>query len=198
MAGIGFDGKTVSEVNPAIKRKSGKAAYILIGLKNLLHYSPNQLFYHIDGKELTGFASITGKSSRYGGNFKITPDLTIVPAYASGIAQAWLSDPLATGVSFGLNASGQLVVVSNGVTIGTGSVVLPSDTTNPYRIRAQCRGNSSAVDVRVDRYGQSPVVETITTSAPFAFASTAICVGSMGSVANTHVPCKGITRLEIR
>ncbi|MDH4233432.1 MAG: diacylglycerol kinase family lipid kinase [Nitrospirota bacterium] len=74
MAGIGFDGKTVSEVNPAIKRKSGKAAYILSGLKNLLHYAPNQLFYHIDGKEFTGFASVTGKSSRYGGNFKITPD----------------------------------------------------------------------------------------------------------------------------
>jgi diacylglycerol kinase (ATP) len=74
MAGIGFDGKTVHDVNPAIKRKSGKAAYVLSGLKNLLHYAPNQLFYNIDGQELTGFASITGKSSRYGGNFKITPD----------------------------------------------------------------------------------------------------------------------------
>ncbi|RPI35386.1 MAG: diacylglycerol kinase family lipid kinase [Nitrospiraceae bacterium] len=74
MAGIGFDGKTVHDVNPEIKRKSGKAAYVLSGLKNLLHYAPNQLFYNIDGKELTGFASITGKSSRYGGNFKITPD----------------------------------------------------------------------------------------------------------------------------
>ena len=88
MAGIGFDGKAVSEVNPAIKRKSGKAAYILSGLKNLLHYAPNQLFYNIDGKELTGFASITGKSSRYGGNFKITPDADLAdPALYTCIFQ---------------------------------------------------------------------------------------------------------------
>jgi YegS/Rv2252/BmrU family lipid kinase len=74
MAGIGFDGKAVHDVNEAIKKKSGKAAYILSGIKNFLHYSPNQLFYNIDGKEYTGFSSITGKASKYGGNFKITPD----------------------------------------------------------------------------------------------------------------------------
>jgi diacylglycerol kinase family enzyme len=88
MAGIGFDGKAVSEVNQAIKKKSGKAAYILSGLKNLLHYAPNQLFYNVDGKELTGFGSITGKSSRYGGNFKITPDADLTdPALYTCIFQ---------------------------------------------------------------------------------------------------------------
>jgi YegS/Rv2252/BmrU family lipid kinase len=74
MAGIGFDGKTVHDINNAVKKKSGKAAYILSGIKNLLHYSPNQLFYNIDGKEYAGFSSITGKAGKYGGNFKITPD----------------------------------------------------------------------------------------------------------------------------
>lgn len=77
MAGIGFDGKAVHDVNEALKRKSGKAAYILSGLKNLLHYAPNQLFYHIDGKEYMGFSSITGKAGKYGGNFKITPDANL-------------------------------------------------------------------------------------------------------------------------
>jgi len=74
MAGIGFDGKAVHDINPAVKKKSGKAAYIFSGIKNLLHYSPNQLFYNIDGKEYEGFSSVTGKAGKYGGNFKITPD----------------------------------------------------------------------------------------------------------------------------
>ena len=77
MAGIGFDGKTVRDVNNAVKRKSGKAAYIFSGMKNILHYSPNQLFYNIDGKEYAGFSSITGKAGKYGGNFKITPDANL-------------------------------------------------------------------------------------------------------------------------
>ena len=74
MAGIGFDGKAVHDINETIKKKAGKAAYIWSGIKNFLHYSPNQLFYEIDEKEYIGYCSITGKASRYGGNFMITPD----------------------------------------------------------------------------------------------------------------------------
>ena len=77
MAGIGFDGKAVHDINTAVKKKSGKAAYIFSGIKNLLNYSPNQLFYNIDGKEYAGFSSITGKAGKYGGNFKITPDANL-------------------------------------------------------------------------------------------------------------------------
>ncbi|PKL52015.1 MAG: hypothetical protein CVV37_03535 [Nitrospira bacterium HGW-Nitrospira-1] len=77
MAGIGFDGKAVHDVNEAIKKTSGKAAYIWSGIKNFLRYSPNRLFYHIDGKEYMGFSSITGKAGRYGGNFMITPDANL-------------------------------------------------------------------------------------------------------------------------
>jgi len=77
MAGIGFDGKAVHDVNNIVKRKSGKTAYIFSGIKNLLHYSPNQLYYNIDGKEYAGFSSITGKAGKYGGNFKITPDANL-------------------------------------------------------------------------------------------------------------------------
>jgi diacylglycerol kinase (ATP) len=77
MAGIGFDGKAVHDVNTTIKKISGKAAYILSGIKNFLRYSPNRLFYEIEGKEYTGYCSITGKASRYGGNFMITPDANL-------------------------------------------------------------------------------------------------------------------------
>jgi diacylglycerol kinase (ATP) len=74
MAGIGFDAQAVHNVNYFLKKKSGKAAYVLSGVMSFLHYSPDQLFYRIDGKEYTGFASITGKAGKYGGNFRITPD----------------------------------------------------------------------------------------------------------------------------
>lgn len=88
MAGIGFDGKAVHDVNEAIKKEYGKAAYIFSGIKNFLHYSPNQLFYEIDGKEYTGYCSITGNSSRYGGNFRITPDADLsVPVLYTCIFQ---------------------------------------------------------------------------------------------------------------
>ena len=78
MAGIGFDGEAVHDINAAVKKRSGKAAYIFSGMKNLLRYSPNLLFYNIDGKEYAGFSSITGKASKYGGNFKITPDADLL------------------------------------------------------------------------------------------------------------------------
>lgn len=74
MAGIGFDAQAVHDVNQTIKKKSGRAAYIWSGIKSFLSYSPNQLFFEIEGKEYTGYCSITGKASRYGGNFMITPD----------------------------------------------------------------------------------------------------------------------------
>jgi diacylglycerol kinase (ATP) len=77
MAGIGFDATAVRGVDYILKKKSGKAAYILSGIKTFLNYSPNQLFYHIDGKEYTGFSSITCKAAKYGGHFKIAPDATL-------------------------------------------------------------------------------------------------------------------------
>lgn len=74
MAGIGFDGMAVHDVNPSIKKISGKAAYILSGVKNLIRYYPNEIFLSIDGKEYSGYSAIIGKASRYGGHFMVTPD----------------------------------------------------------------------------------------------------------------------------
>lgn len=82
MTGVGFDAKTVFDVNKTIKKLSGKSAYILSGLKNLFSYYPNKLFFKIDGKEYSGYAAIIGKASRYGGNFRATPDANLAePAF---------------------------------------------------------------------------------------------------------------------
>ena len=77
MAGIGFDAKAVYGANRTIKKISGEGAYVLSGIINLIHYHPNELFFRVDDKEYPGYAAIIGKASRYGGNFKVTPDADI-------------------------------------------------------------------------------------------------------------------------
>jgi diacylglycerol kinase (ATP) len=78
MAGIGFDGETVYGINAAVKKYWGKGAYILSGLKTLAGYSPGELTFVVNGQTFKGYSAIIGKASRYGGNFRITPDAKLV------------------------------------------------------------------------------------------------------------------------
>ncbi|MEC4676973.1 MAG: diacylglycerol kinase family protein [Nitrospirota bacterium] len=77
MAGIGFDGETVHDVNTSLKKISGKAAYIFSGINNFLNYRPDEIFFNIDGKAYSGYCAIIGKAGRYGGNFRATPDANL-------------------------------------------------------------------------------------------------------------------------
>jgi YegS/Rv2252/BmrU family lipid kinase len=74
MAGIGFDGEAVYGVSGSLKRHSGKCAYILSGLKTLMRYSPGDLRFTVNETAYAGYSAVVGNASRYGGNFKITPD----------------------------------------------------------------------------------------------------------------------------
>ncbi|MCL5024841.1 MAG: diacylglycerol kinase family lipid kinase [Nitrospirae bacterium] len=78
MAGIGFDGEAVFGVNATLKRCSGKGAYVMSGIKTLMRYSPELLTFVIDGKSVTGYGAIIGKASKYGGNFRVTPDASLM------------------------------------------------------------------------------------------------------------------------
>lgn len=78
MAGVGFDGRAVRDMNMSLKKFSGKAAYILSGVKNFFHYSPAEIRLKIDGNEYACSAAIVGKSSKYGGNFRVTPDASLL------------------------------------------------------------------------------------------------------------------------
>lgn len=77
MAGIGFDGQTVRDVNLLLKKRTGPGAYVLSGLRTLLSYAPAEISLSIDGRAVQGYAAIIGNISRYGGDFKITPDARI-------------------------------------------------------------------------------------------------------------------------
>jgi YegS/Rv2252/BmrU family lipid kinase len=74
MAGIGFDGITVLNTHNSLKKVSGKAAYILSGLRTFLGFDPSRLSLTVDGQEYSGYSAVIGKSSKYGGNFRVTPD----------------------------------------------------------------------------------------------------------------------------
>ncbi|MHB8882020.1 MAG: diacylglycerol/lipid kinase family protein [Thermodesulfovibrionales bacterium] len=77
MAGIGFDGQAVRDVNLRLKAYTGPGAYILSGLTTLARYAPSEIVFGVDGKEISGYAAIVGNISRYGGDFRVTPDARI-------------------------------------------------------------------------------------------------------------------------
>lgn len=78
MAGLGFDGAAIYNVNAQFKKYSGKTAYIIGGLKTLINYSPELLTLNINGKSYKGYAAIIGKASKYGGHLKATPDANLL------------------------------------------------------------------------------------------------------------------------
>ncbi len=73
MAGVGFDGKAVYNVDLKQKRYLRKIAYIISGIKTLLKYKPKELKL-TDGVRKKGYNAVICKASCYGGNFKIAPD----------------------------------------------------------------------------------------------------------------------------
>ena len=77
MAGIGFDAKAVFDVNRRLKRYAGEAAYVISGIRNLIRYSPEKLMITADGNTYDAYTVVVGKASRYGGNFRVTPDADI-------------------------------------------------------------------------------------------------------------------------
>ena len=74
MAGIGYDGETVFGINENLKKISGKGAYIFSGIKTLFSFDPEELLFTIGGKTYPGYSAIIGNASKYGGNFRVTPD----------------------------------------------------------------------------------------------------------------------------
>jgi diacylglycerol kinase (ATP) len=78
MAGVGFDGKTVYGINETFKKISGKGAYLFSGVKTLLRFDPDELAVTVDGKTYTAYSLIVGNASKYGGHFRVTPDVRLI------------------------------------------------------------------------------------------------------------------------
>ncbi len=81
MAGVGLDGKAVRDVSPSVKKVSGKAAYLMSGIKNICTYSQEELLLRLDDVEQRGYGAIICKASKYGGHFRVAPDANLENAF---------------------------------------------------------------------------------------------------------------------
>ena len=73
MLGVGFDAGVVAAVTPALKRRLGKAAYVLCTLTRALHDRFTTLHVSIDGQEVTAASLVATKGRLYGGRFLLSP-----------------------------------------------------------------------------------------------------------------------------
>jgi len=77
MAGVGLDASVVTNVQPSLKKRFGKAAFWLSGLSHLAYWSPRAFHVEINNESLPAtFASI-GNAASYGGALAITPGARI-------------------------------------------------------------------------------------------------------------------------
>lgn len=81
MAGIGYDGETVYNINNNLKKITGKGAYIFSGIKTLLKWDKKDLNFSANGKKYFSNSAIIGKASKYGGNFRVTPDVKLTDSF---------------------------------------------------------------------------------------------------------------------
>jgi YegS/Rv2252/BmrU family lipid kinase len=73
MAGVGFDALAVMRVDLAIKRRTGKFAYVLAGLIQLAHQKPTLYDVEIDGKRHRAASAIVAKGHFYAGRYICSP-----------------------------------------------------------------------------------------------------------------------------
>lgn len=74
MAGIGFDARAVAGVDPALKRRFGKGAYVWSGLRTLLRRPFPPLRGEVAGAPFEARSLIACKGRLYGGRFVMAPD----------------------------------------------------------------------------------------------------------------------------
>ncbi|MCH8843476.1 MAG: hypothetical protein IID61_10940 [SAR324 cluster bacterium] len=73
MAGFGFDGAAVYGVSPAVKRWSGKGAYVWSGLRALMAAKPVLRVTESDGPQRSGAWVVAARAGHYGGQWRIHP-----------------------------------------------------------------------------------------------------------------------------
>jgi diacylglycerol kinase (ATP) len=72
MAGIGYDGWVVANLNLALKKKIGKAAYILAMLQQIPRYGSERFRLLIDGRPYDCLSAVLTNGRHYGGSFVIS------------------------------------------------------------------------------------------------------------------------------
>jgi diacylglycerol kinase (ATP) len=78
MCGVGMDARIVNRTSLRLKKKIGKLAYVVQGLRELVAGVPHRYRIEIDGSEVVDASSvIVAKSRFYGGEFLLAPQAAI-------------------------------------------------------------------------------------------------------------------------
>jgi diacylglycerol kinase (ATP) len=78
MCGVGMDAHIVNRTSLRLKKKIGKLAYVMQGLRELVAGVPRRYRVEIDGSEVVEASSvIVAKSRFYGGEFQLAPQAAI-------------------------------------------------------------------------------------------------------------------------
>ncbi|MEZ4601508.1 MAG: diacylglycerol kinase family lipid kinase [Syntrophotaleaceae bacterium] len=78
MAGIGFDAEVVAAVSLRLKRRIGKLAYIVSGLRTLVRPTKEPFEVLSDGIRCRACAALIGNGRLYGGRFSITDGASLL------------------------------------------------------------------------------------------------------------------------
>jgi YegS/Rv2252/BmrU family lipid kinase len=73
MVSVGFDAHVVATLDEALKRRLGKAAYVVTALRHLARHRPMVYGITIDGRDYQAGAAIVAKGRFYGGRFVVAP-----------------------------------------------------------------------------------------------------------------------------
>jgi YegS/Rv2252/BmrU family lipid kinase len=74
MAGAGLDAQVVQGVNPKLKRRTGKLAYVVESVKQAFGYDFPQIQVRANGRTYQGHMAVACKGRFYGGPFVAAPD----------------------------------------------------------------------------------------------------------------------------
>lgn len=74
MASAGFDAQVVGGVRRGVKRRLGKAAYVVEALRRLIRYPCPHLAVTVDGRPVTAATVVVSRGRMYGGRYIMAPE----------------------------------------------------------------------------------------------------------------------------
>jgi YegS/Rv2252/BmrU family lipid kinase len=77
MASAGFDADVVRDVDPALKRRLGKGAFVAAFIAALTRYTPKRMTVCVGGRNWPASQVLVAKAAKYGGNFVAAPGISV-------------------------------------------------------------------------------------------------------------------------